>query len=246
MPRPQSKKRWALLLKSLVKIARDPNETSHGARLVLTFDQNRMERNFQDFAADERGQQILEGAPSLFERLTDRESLARLPTGSLGRTYLDFMVREGISTESLDSEVAPVEIEVLNPDAPRRRFSQHMRASHDLWHVLTGYHRDLLGELQVLTFSHQQTGSPAFKWLSRFGRWGAGRRIPGALALLDLAAKRGRNSCCLATADWETHLCEPIDDVRSKLGIGPPPKYTRYVRDASGFGLIPETEIEAA
>ena len=43
----------------------------------------------------------------------------------------------------------------------------HIRASHDLWHVLTGYHRDYLGELQLLAFSYYQTGSPAYKWITR-------------------------------------------------------------------------------
>jgi len=170
----------------------------------------------------------------------DRDALASLPDGSLGRVYLEFMRREGISTEALDAEVEPVEREVIGPDPMRRRFNQHMRASHDLWHVLTGYHRDLLGELQVLMFSYRQTGSPAFKWITRLARLRAERQMPGAHALLDLASDRGERATCLATVDWERHLARPIDEVRTTLDIGPPPNYTRYVKNPSGRGLIPE------
>ncbi len=231
------------LLRSLVAIARDPEQTSHGARLVITIDRHQMERNFQQFAAEPEGARILSGAPSLYDLLTDRASLATLPEGSLGRTYLDFMQREGISTEALDAEVAPVEVEILRPDADRRRFHQHMRASHDLWHVLTGYHRDLFGELQVLVFSHSQTGSRAFGWIARMARFAAARQIPGGRRLLDLARQRGERAQWLPAVAWAPLLAEPIDDVRRRLGIGPPPTYTRSFRAASGFGLVPEDEV---
>jgi ubiquinone biosynthesis protein COQ4 len=230
------------LLRSFLAIARDPEETSHGARLVITIDRHQMERNFQRFADAPEGARILSGAPSLYDLLTDRASLGALPEGSLGRTYLEFMQREGISTEALDAEVAPVELEILGADPDRRRFHQHMRASHDLWHVLTGYHRDLFGEMQVLVFSHSQTGSRAFGWIARMARFGAARQIPGGRQLLELARKRGESSQWLAAVAWAPLLAEPIDDVRRCLGIGPPPSYTRYVRAASGFGLVPEEQ----
>ena len=91
------------LLHAVRMIRRDPEETAHGARLVLTFDRHQAERNYQDFLADPEGGRILNGAPSLFELLTDRESLGKLPEGSLGRIYLAYMDREGLSTEALDA-----------------------------------------------------------------------------------------------------------------------------------------------
>jgi ubiquinone biosynthesis protein COQ4 len=179
------------LLRSFIKMLREPEESSHGARFVWTIDRRQTERNFQAFAADPEGQRILKGSPSLFELLKDRDALATLPEGSLGQTYLDYMDREGISIEALDAAVEPVEREVLGTDMPRRRFYQHMRASHDLWHVLNGYHRDLLGELLVLTFTYKQTGSPAFKWISRLAGLGAEWQMAGSRALLDQARRRG-------------------------------------------------------
>jgi len=239
LPTPHRVARGALL-KSLLKVISDPNETSHGARLVMHFDRKNMEENYADFAAHPLGRRILDGAPSLFDLLTDRESLSQLPKGSVGRTYLDYMIQEEISTEALDEEVLPIELEVFGSHPDRRRFHQHMRASHDLWHVLTGYHRDLFGEVQLLTFSHYQTGSPSFKWLSRLARFGIGRRVPGGLDLLKLAKRRGLETTPLFTVDWTSLLGRPIDEVREQLHLGPPPSYTRYVRSPEGFGLVPE------
>lgn len=64
--------------------------------------------------------------------------------------------------------------------------------------------------------------------------------FPGARALIDLARKRGARAIHIAMVRWEPLLAELIDEVRGTLGIGPPPSYTRYVRDPSGFGLVPE------
>jgi len=228
------------VLRSFLAIARDPQKTSHGARVVMSIDRHQIEVVFQRFAKDPEGARILAGAPSLFELLTDRDALEALPEGSLGRTYLAFMEAESISTEALDREVAPVEAEVLRPDPLRRRFLLHMRASHDLWHVLTGYHRDLLGELQLIIFSHAQTGSRAFGWIGRVARIRPLGRLPDARALIDLATQRGSQACWLFTAPWSELLPRPIDEVRRELGIGEPPSYTRYVRKPSGFGLMPE------
>jgi ubiquinone biosynthesis protein COQ4 len=233
------------LIYSLMKVIRDPNETSHGARLVMTVDRRQFERNYHRFCAEPEGQRILEGAPSLFERLTDRTALKALPASSVGHIFIDYMTREGISTEELEAEVEPVEREILAPDAPRKRFNQHLRASHDLWHVLTGYHRDILGELQLLTFSHKQNNSPAFRCLSFLSRISASREIPELPGLLDLARERGAKTIWLPVADWGTLLARPIDEVRETIGMGAPPKYTRRIRNPNGRGLIPEPILAA-
>ena len=231
---------WSLL-RSLVRIARDPNHTADGARIVMTFDRGTQERNYQRFAADPRGAAMLDGEPTLFELLSDRDALRALPEGSLGREFLEFSEREGISIEGLDREVEPIERELWSPDPRRRRYLQHLRASHDLWHVLTGYSRDLLGELLLLRFSWIQLRTPMFGLLTGLSSLGIDRRIPGARGLLREAEERAARIDWLPTRDWAVLLPLPIAEVRERLGIGPPPSYTRYVRKPRGFGLVPES-----
>lgn len=229
------------LLRSLVRIVRDPNNTADGARIVLSFDGGRQELNYRRFAADPRGAGILDGEPTLFELLSDRDALRALPEGSLGREFLEFSEREDISIEGLELAVEPIERELWSPDPRRRRYLMHARASHDLWHVLTGYSRDLLGELLLLRFSWIQLRTPMFGVLTRLSSLGIDRRMPGASALLRDAEARAARIDWLLTRDWAVLLPLPIAGVREQLRIGPPPPYTRYVRNPRGLGLVPES-----
>ena len=215
--------RTLTLLRSLIKILWSPNETSKGARIYFTFNLESFEREYQDFLAEPQGRLIMDGKPSLFDLLTDHESLEQLPEGSVGKTFLDEITRDGVDLVKLNAECEPIEKEILGIDEERGRFSKHVRASHDLYHVLTGYPRNPFGELQLLTFSYQQSGSPAHKWLARYARFMVGRKNKGAQALLDLAAKRGQRTRYLLTADWEDLLDQPLVEVREKIGMGAPP-----------------------
>ena len=227
------------LLRSFIAVARDPENTADGARIVMSFDGAQSERNYQRFCADPRGARFLDEGPNLFELLTDRRSLLSLPSGSLGRSFVRFMDAEGIRLEALDREVAPIEEELWRPSPRRRRYLRHMRANHDLWHLLTGYSRDLFGEMLLLRFSWVQLGTPMFGVLTRTMQAGVDRRIPGATALLAEAEERARRIPWLPTLDWAQLLARPIDAVRDEIGLGPPPTYTRYVRRPRGFGLMP-------
>jgi hypothetical protein len=68
-------------------------------------------------------------------------------------------------------------------------------------------------------------------------------RVPGTLALLRQSKERARNAKWLIAEDWEQLLEEPLEEVREKLGVGPPPMYTRYFR--VGGRLAPEL-VESA
>jgi ubiquinone biosynthesis protein COQ4 len=221
-------------------VLRDPDDTASGARLVLACEGKRAEENFKRFAAHPRGARILTGGTSLFDLLSDRDGLRKLPAESLGRTYLAFVEREGISTEALQSVVAPVERELFDVAPGHQRYADHLSAMHDLWHVTTGYSRDILGELLLLAFSHEQLGTRAFGWIVRVASIGIDRRIPGAKALLIDAKARAARAPWLLTEDWEPLLSLPITKVRTHLHLGPGPEYIRHHRNPRGFGLIPE------
>jgi ubiquinone biosynthesis protein COQ4 len=95
---------------------------------------------------------------------------------------------------------------------------------HDLWHVTTGYGRDLVGEAALLAFSYAQTRNRgigfivAVAWLKAGGDGGAARRT-----IVD--AYRRTRTAWLPGADWETLLTLPLPAVREQLGLGAPPQY---------------------
>ena len=47
--------------------------------------------------------------------------------------------------------------EELDQQHPYAWFFRRVRDLHDVWHVLTGYGRDALGEMCLVTFSFQET-----------------------------------------------------------------------------------------
>lgn len=237
------------ILRCFLAVVRDPENTEAGARMVLCLAGDEAKANFDRFRAHPVGQRILAGAPTAYELLTDHAALRAMPEGSLGREFLAFVEREGISTQGLADATRHVEDEVMKPNAEVRRYFDHMRSTHDLWHVLTGYSRDILGELLLLSFTYGQTRNRPFGWIVRFAKIGIERKLPGANAreLIEEADARAQRAEWLPTADWETLLPLPLDEVRERLGLGEPPRYTRWFRPKEGgIRLVPETDPRAA
>jgi ubiquinone biosynthesis protein COQ4 len=107
--------------------------------------------------------------------------------------------------------------------------AQRLRDMHDLIHVVSGYGRDLLGEMAVLSFS---TGRPRRgenyrqSFILRLAQWKfarAGR--PDAAGVLRAAAARGAAAAFLPAVEWERLLPVLLPLVRERLGISPPPGY---------------------
>jgi ubiquinone biosynthesis protein COQ4 len=216
---------------------RDPEDTESGARFVFALEGRHREQVFQRFAADPGGATILREERSLGARLADREGLHALAPGSLGRAYVEFMDREQLSTEGLALATEPAR-EQCGLDADRRLVEDRIRDLHDLWHVVTGYSRDILGEVALIVFSYRQLGTRAFAPIAAISYLFMEFRIPGARALLRGAWQRAGSAPWLPVENWETLLERPLDEVRETLGVGPAPVYTRHFR--VGRALVPE------
>src|SRR5262245_36293696 len=132
------------------------------------------------------------------------------------------MRRERIEAKGLvDAAEAVADHRELDPE--RDWFFQRLRDMHDLWHVLTGYGRDLAGESANLAFTYAQTRNR-----------GVGAIVLAAAALgpktLDLhwprylwrAWRRGRRTLPLPMAAYEELLPLPLEEVRRRLRIDPP------------------------
>ncbi len=230
-----------IALKAFVRSARNPEDTENGARFVLALQGSASERTYQRFCADPRGARLLAARPSLLAELSDRDHLATLPAGSLGQSYLEFVTREGLSAAGLAAAVSVVENELADSDPDRRFVADRIRDMHDLWHVTTGYCRDLLGELALIAFSYTQLRTRAFALILPFAYAFNERQAPGARALLRGAWRRGNAAKWLPVQDWEALLARPLDEVRDRLHLGPCPEYNRYFRNPDGFGLLAET-----
>ena len=82
---------------------------------------------------------------------------ARLGTArySLVQRYLQFINEQGLSADGL-VEASEEQADALEADSDLALFATRQRDMHDLWHVLTEYGRDELGEACLLSFTYAQ------------------------------------------------------------------------------------------
>jgi ubiquinone biosynthesis protein COQ4 len=198
-------------------------------RFMRPFHTRQFERTFARVIADPEGRRLLEAGGSLLPVLSDLDSLRALPEGTLGREYARFMENEELSiTDFAQASLASMsEHDYADPRA--WTLAQHLRDMHDLIHVISGYGRDLLGEMAVLSFS---SGGPRRRenyrlwFVLRLARWRFLRsgRADAAHVLQD-AEERGARAALLPAVDWERLLPLPIGLVRERLGVSAPPPY---------------------
>jgi ubiquinone biosynthesis protein COQ4 len=182
-------------------------------------------RAFEKFRATALGPAVLSGQRELLPVLCDRQRLAALPDGTLGRLYHGFMAEENLTADGLvdasragSSQSSSTEVQ---------RFRDRMRDQHDLHHVSTGYGRDGLGEVCVLAFGYAQTRNRGIGVIALMGMIKIARILPGqpVRAAVVQAYRQGRAAAPLYQQDWEALLALPLEEVRERLGIKPPTVY---------------------
>jgi ubiquinone biosynthesis protein COQ4 len=213
---------WRRAWRALRRLVADPERTEAVFELIHALAGRSGERLYRRFLATPEGRQLLAARPSLLGALSDRAGLAALPAGSLGRAYAEFMSEERLEAGGLAAAAAAVRDpdEVL--DAEQRWFFDRLRDMHDLWHVVTGYGRDVAGEAANLAFTWAQTrnrGVGAIVIAAAFVGPKAGLRWQRYLLQ---AWRRGRRAAALPMAPWEELLPQPLDAVRARLRIQKP------------------------
>ncbi|PAA91633.1 hypothetical protein BOX15_Mlig007572g1, partial [Macrostomum lignano] len=177
-----------------------------------------------DMLANEEGRRILAERPRIRTveggGSIDLEALRRLPEGSLGRAYADFLDRYGYSPDHRRT--------VCFVDDPELAYvMQRYREIHDLNHVLLGQGTDFLGEVVVKWFEAFQTGLPmcvtgAFLGSLRL-RPKQTRRYLQEGGYLAYALRTGSDADLTINYYFERNWHQPLAEVRQQLRIEEPP-----------------------
>ena len=235
MSEPRTRMRPLLALRAMRALLLDPDDTARVFDVIQALGGRSGERAFDRFRRSAVGARVLAERRDLLVALGDRERLLALPPGALGRTYAEFMGREQISAQGLaEASLAAGDADPAL-SAERRLFGARLRDMHDLWHVVTGYGRDLLGEASLLAFSYAQTRNRGVGLIVATAWWKA-RSAPAFRRMLREGYRRGRRAAWLPAQDWEALLARPLDEVRAELGLGEPPRY-EPVRSAGAPAL---------
>lgn len=215
-------------LHALRQLVADPDDTPRVFEITRALGRPSLRRGALRFKSTPVGRRVLAERVDLLDTLRDRNRLGKLPTGTLGRAYHDFVYREDLSADGLVEASMAGGSHTRFDDADMRRYAERMREQHDLWHTLTGYGRDPFGEVCLLAFTYAQTGNKGLGLIALVGTLRglqkAGARVPKAVWT---AFQAGRHASWLPEQDWERLLRLPVDDVRRQLAIAPPARAYR-------------------
>lgn len=219
--------RIGVALRALNELIDNPEDTPRVFEIVRALGRPALKRGLRRFRTTEVGARVLRDRIDLIDTLRDRESLAALPSGTLGRTYYDFIYGESLSADGLVAASMEQGVQAYNfKDPDLKRFGERMRDQHDLWHTVTQYGRDPFGELCLLAFSYAQTKNRGLALIVAVGALRAVRELgPQALKAVWHAYRAGRHASWLPGEDWAANLRLPVDEVRRQLAIKPPNEY---------------------
>lgn len=219
---------------NLLKTFDDPGE--HGVHLLFnawwkSAPQGVIDGYVKDFRSMPRQQAFVE--ERFYAEPLDLDALGDLPAGTVGRTYHDFIVRNG-----LEKNIA----------VNYRQFHDHLAQSgqldrmphelqyaiirgfqiHDLLHVMTGYEATPAGEIALQAFCLAQLRFPYFAmWMSvvttRMTFLDPDSIIPIMDAITD-GWRYGRTAENIQFLRLEDLIERPLADVREEFGLSRPPQ----------------------
>jgi len=144
----------------------------------------------------------------------DLEFLESLEEGSLGQVFAEHCRNRGINPNLIDVPIEQESDWLLN----------HLFQSHDIWHVLTGWSNDEVGEVGLAGFYCGQLGSPPFFvfllsliFLKKVMR--KNNDLDEHISALCSGYRSGRAAKPLFGMDWSTRWNLPLDEQRLSLKI---------------------------
>lgn len=158
------------------------------------------------------------------------EDLAEKADGSLGRTFHDWIVENGL-TEQIAMDYRAFHEHLVDSGQLDRMPETMQHAilrgfqNHDFQHVVTGYGSSGLGEISVQAFCLAQMQFPYFgMWISIVTAQMTYLRPHTIVPLMDAITEGwqlGRTIANIQAQRWEEMLDEPLAAVREKFGIHP-------------------------
>jgi ubiquinone biosynthesis protein COQ4 len=205
----------------------NPNDTQYVFEIIDALQGPALMRMRDRLRRSEQGRRLLSEQPDLLPLLNDRESLRRLPEGSLGRAYLAFVEAEGISANGL---VGASELSRQGTEAAELRWIRDwLRDTHDLWHTVLGYQGDLVGEAALLAFSHHETRNMGVGMIATVAWFKLGRLTDPAIGARHAIAegrRRAKHAAWFVEVPWHRWLARPVEEVRRELGVEGVAQYT--------------------
>lgn len=240
--RPKPKRRPLKAWRHMQQLLADKEDTAQVFHIIEALNGNSNRKDFDRFMRSPNGHQLLQRRTYLPDLLDNHAPLKALPLGTVGRTYVDFMEREGLTANGLVEESLSQRESHQTFDDDLLWYANRLRDTHDMYHILTGYGRDALGEDALLGYTHSQHGGLGIRFIAYMGNREIAKEAPKEARVKDVLAearRNGKRAKRIVEQDIETLLDQPLLEVRHKLNIAEPVLYNRAIRIFQSYSQEP-------
>ena len=216
---------WMHALKSLRRLLADKEDTRQVFEIMRALNGSSTANGYQKLLTTVDGGRMAYERKEFADKLMDDAWLDSLPEGSVGAAYREFIRSENLSAEGL-ADVSREGRNDIDEPHPYAWFGRRTRDVHDIWHILSGYHRDATGEACLVAFSYAQTKGLGWALiaLGAASRARKDKTQPYVKAIWQ-GYQRGKVAKWLLGEDYERLMAEPLEAARKRLGITPPTIY---------------------
>ena len=224
------RREWGKALSALRKLLRDNEDTVQVFEIMRALNHGSAHKGYLKLLGGPTGARLAYEHVELASRLMDDAWLDSFAEGSVGAAYRDFVRRERLSAEGL-AQVSAVGVdpELINNKDPVAWYGRRIRDVHDLWHIVTGYDRDPLGEACLVAFSFVQTRGLGWLAIALGVLAKGGGGVPGVRGAILEGFRHSRSAAWMPGVDYERLMRLPIDVARAELHILPPRRYQAVV-----------------
>jgi len=233
----------------------DKEDTKEVFFIIEALSGNQIRYQAEDFIKTPEALDMMgrEDQLAIADMLDDHDRWADCAPNSVAQHYMRFMKREGLTANGLVDESYAWRPREERPQDQLEWYLNRLRDTHDLFHVLTTYGRDALGEAALLGFSYEQNHNLGVKFIAYAGARQI-KKTTATKAPLYAAIKEGRRlgkaAHKLAHMDVDAVMREDIDAVRKRLNIGEPVIYRQCLAQLESEGFAESdlglTQVQAA
>ena len=226
------------------KLVADKENTEQFFHMMESLNGSDLFRRFDDFFKSELGPKLFSERRYLPPVLDDHSWIKPLPEDSLGRAYIKFMKDEDLTAQGLVDESDKFRENAKSYDDDFDWYTKRLRDTHDLFHILTGYGRDPLGEACLLGFTHPQHKAKGFLIVGAMATLEVKRRAPKDIrpwACFNEGRRNGKVAKVIAEHDLIALMHRPLEEARRLLNINPPRAYYQAIEIMREKGIEPDS-----
>jgi ubiquinone biosynthesis protein COQ4 len=192
-------------IRALDVLKDDPANPYYGPLLNACLDSETYAKLARMWREAPEGRRLLDQRPTLQGRDLDLDALARLPAGTLGHEFMRYLRDNGIEPFVT---AFPIESDV-------DYLSKRYRETHDLFHVITGYGTDVVGEMELQAFVLGNLGVRQAVLILAYAiplqiKQGGFKDFGTYLGRLRAAYHRGRHSREMLSVSYEKLWEQPV------------------------------------